>query len=107
MTEKKLIYDNANALEIHKCPSCGFKHTHKFQFDKGKFWVGKAGNIFIAWAYYMLNQSIALFTPLVNEKYTSLILWISAAVTVIFMIPGAVSKAVREIKTEIKIGGSL
>jgi len=98
-----ITYDDANALEEHTCPSCGLKHTHKFIWDKGKFWVGKSGNIFIAWAVYMLFQTIALFTPLVKETWTGHIIIISAAVTIIFMIPGAVSKAVREIKTEIKL----
>jgi len=97
-------HDNANALEKHTCPKCGFEHTHKFIWDKGKFWVGKAGNIFIAWAVYMIIQSIALFTPIVNEKWTGHILIISAAVTLIFMIPGAVAKAVREAKIDIKVG---
>jgi len=98
-----ISYDDANALEKHVCPGCGFEHTHKFQWDKGKFWVGKAGNIFIAWAIYMLIQMIALFTPLVKETWTGHIIIISAAVTVIFMIPGAVAKAVREAKIEIAL----
>ena len=98
-----ISHDSANALETHICPNCGVEHTHKFQFDKGKFWVGKASNVFIAWAVYMIIQTFALFTPFIGDEWTGHIIWISAGVTVIFMIPFAVGKAVSNAKIEIGI----
>jgi len=96
-------HDNANAFEKHRCPKCGFEHTHKFKWDWGKFWQSKAQNVFIAWIVYMILQTIALFTPLVSNEYTGQILWISAGVTLIFMMPLAIGKAIGNAKIEVAL----
>jgi len=100
-------HDDQNALEEHECPQCKLRHTHKFQWDKGKFWVGKVKNKAIAWAYYMLLQTLIIFIPFVPVQ-VELVVIVSAVVTFIFMLAGAIDIAVANMKiiAELKYGRS-
>jgi len=110
-----LDHDKTNALEKHTCPNCGHEHTHKFQWDKGKFWVGKVKNKFIAWCYYMLLQSVLLFVVLFHPKIPSeiiigivhVIIIVSAIVTFIFMLAGAIDIAVGNAKISAELKASI
>lgn len=59
-----------------------------------EFWKGKLNNKFIAWFVYMIIQVIVIFTGKLPADQTSTIIIISAIVTVIFMLAGAIDKAV-------------
>ena len=90
--------DSANALEEHVCPHCGERHTHRFQWDWGKFFVGKISNKFIAWLVYMVFQFIAILSEKVPYEWTGYILTVSTIVTGIFMLAGAIDIAVENAK---------
>jgi len=100
-----LEVDGQDALVEHICPHCGMKHSHKFQWDWGKFIVGKMGNKFLAWATYMVLQFILLLTGKLTEGVTVLLI-VSASVTGLFMLAGAIDLAVSqaEIKANLSTG---
>jgi len=99
-------HDNAEALENHTCPDCGREHTHRFSWDWGKFWQGKVSNKLFAWIVYMTLQFIALLSGIIPEAAVNTLLWVSAVVTFIFMLAGAIDTAVGNMKitAEFKAG---
>jgi len=104
--ESGIWHDKNNALEEHICPNCYKNHTHKFQWDWGKFWKGKVSNKLIAWVVYMVLQFIALLTKTIPEAHAGTFIWVTAIVTFIFMLAGAVDTAVENMKitAEFKAG---
>jgi len=98
------MFDEANGNEEHVCPQCGALHTHKVSWSWPKFVIGKLSNKFIAWAVYMVFQFMILFmpaqiTPSFNPaEYARLIIIISAIVTIIFTLAGALDVAVSNMK---------
>jgi uncharacterized membrane protein SirB2 len=99
--------DNAYALEKHVCPHCGKEHTHKATWDWNKFWIGKLGNKFLSWIVYMVIQFIALLSTKVPAQYTGHIVIVSAIVTVIFMLAGALDIAVSKADIKANLSASV
>jgi len=102
-----MAIENCNALEEHTCPECGCMHKHRFAWDWGKFVVGKMSNKFIAWTAYMVLQFVALFLKIIPDRYTGTLLWVTAIVTFIFMLAGAIDQAVANAKITAEFKASL
>ena len=68
-----------------------------------KFWIGKLSNKFIAWVTYMVLQFLALLSGQIPDEHIGTLLWVSAIVTFIFMLAGAIDVAVTN--AQIKLSG--
>jgi len=106
-----LPHDSNSALKEHTCPNCGFKHTHKFAWDWGKFFQGKADNKLLAFIVTTVLVIVTLFinsvvTNIVNERVL-LIIW--GGSTAIYMLSGAIDIAISNMKisAELKAGASI
>jgi len=96
--EPEIIYDENFPMEEHTCPKCGCRHNHKFIWDWGKFWLGKVSNKLIAWVAYMVLQFITMLTGKIPEANVGTFIWVTAIVTFIFMLAGAIDTAVENAK---------
>jgi len=103
----KVLHDPNDALVEHACPQCGCVHTHKFEWDWGKFFRGKADNKLLAYLITTTLIVIILFTTkaVSSEFNERILLAIWGGATAIYMIPTAISKAVGNAKLEARIGG--
>jgi hypothetical protein len=107
--------------ETIKCPNCGLcgncgrcnadKHEDEVKWSWSKFFIGKLSNKFIAWLVFTVIIFIAMFTQSsVMDVVVQRFVWIIyGAVTIIYMLSGAIDKAVgnMQIKANLSAGAKL
>jgi hypothetical protein len=68
-----------------------------------EFWIRKTSNKFVAWVAYMVLQFIALMSNMIPDQHVGALLWVSAIVTWVYMLEGAVDTMVQNAKMSLEL----